>query len=174
MPGEPVPQLLQRKPSAVARPQCCLWPGPAQHTQLALSMGKASEEGAVAGRAGQQGPCPGISSLRAPQWGSQTCSSVRDWTEIGDSGQSPPPSLHFNHFVTAKSVCSQIPPLRNSSAQVSTLSAEERQYTVLWLAQGHWPSAAAHAAPKGSRNSQRALVRLHHQKGSQFAGENQL
>lgn len=53
--------------------------------QLELSMGIASEEGAVAGRAGGQGSCPGICSPRAPQLSSQICSSVRACTKIGDS-----------------------------------------------------------------------------------------
>lgn len=52
--------------------------------QLVLSVGRAREERAVAGHAGGQGPCPGISSPRAPQLSSQICSSVRAWTKRGD------------------------------------------------------------------------------------------
>lgn len=66
VPGEPIPQPCQRKPSAVARDLTAASAGCGKvlptALQLVLSMGKASEEGAVAGHAGGQGPCPGISS----------------------------------------------------------------------------------------------------------------
>lgn len=107
--------------------QCWLWRAPAHHTTAPALHGE-SQPGRACGSAGGQGLCPGVSSPRAPQSSSQICPSVRSWTKIGDSGRSPAPSSHFKHFVTAKSVCSQIPPLKNNCT-LSTLSAENRQNT---------------------------------------------
>lgn len=113
---------------------CCqgwLWPG-AAHPAAPTAHGEGQRGRGCVWPGRRAGPCPGISSPRAPQlsrhiWRSGGC------TKTGDSARSPPPSLCFvkiKTFITAKSVHAQTLPLKNNSAQVSAPSAENRQYTV--------------------------------------------